>query len=70
MKIDTNYIATSHMLARELLNKEDSFITVMCENKEYIIDSVKRIAVHANIDDSTIHLALKLKEYSGGNIIR
>lgn len=58
------------MLARELLNKEDSFITVMCENKEYIIENVKRVAVHANIDDSTTHLTLQLKEYSGGNIIR
>lgn len=58
------------MLARELLSKEDNFITVMCENKEYIIENVKRVAVHANIDDSTTHLALQLKEYSGGNIIR
>lgn len=41
----------------------------MLGEKEYVIGNVKRIASHANIDDTVMHLALQLKEYEG-NIIR
>ena len=41
----------------------------MCNEKEYVIGNVKRIATHANIDDSVMHWVLQLKECEG-NIIR
>lgn len=63
-------IATSHSLAKELFDRPDDFITVTLQDKEYGIESIKRVATHANVDDGTTHLTLKLKEYSGGNIIR
>ena len=62
-------IATSHQLARELLDRPDEFISAIVGNKEYGIESIKRITTHANRDDGVIHLALKLKECEG-NIIR
>ena len=36
---------------------------------EYVIGNIKRVATHANIDDSVMHWTLKLKECEG-NIIR
>ena len=65
----TNYNATSHALARELLSKPDGYITAMCGDKEYVIGNTKRVATHANIDDSVMHWTLQLKECEG-NIIR
>ena len=41
----------------------------MCGNKEYVIGNTKRVATHANIDDSVMHWALQLKECDG-NIVR
>ena len=41
----------------------------MCGNKEYVIGNTKRVATHANIDDSVTHLALKLKRCEG-NMVR
>lgn len=61
--------ATSHQLARELLNRPDEFISAITDDKEYGIESIKRISTHANKDDGVTHLALKLKECEG-NIIR
>lgn len=61
----TNYIGTSHVLAKELLNKPDGFITVSLGELEYIIDSLKRVSTHANVDDSTIYWTLKLREIEG-----
>ena len=61
---------TSHSLAHELLSRPDEFITAVNGDKEYSIECIKRIATHANIDDSVTHLALKLGEYISGNIKR
>ena len=66
----TSCINTSHELARELLNKPDSFITAIIGEKEYVVDGIKRIATHANIDDSVTHLALNLRDGGDGNIKR
>ena len=68
MKI-TNYNITSHALARDLLSKPDGFITAMHKEKEFVIGNTKRVATHANTDDSVMHWTLKLKECEG-NIIR
>ena len=64
-----NCNVTSHALARELLSKPDGFITAVCDGKEYIIGNIKRVATHANMDDSVMHWTLQLKECEG-NIIR
>ena len=68
MKI-TNYNITSHALARDLLSKPDGFITAMHKEKEFVIGNTKRVATHANMDDSVMHWTLQLKECEG-NIIR
>ena len=67
--VRTNCISTSHALARELLSKPDGFITAMHGEKEYVIGNAKRVATHANRDDSVMHWALQLKECTG-NIVR
>lgn len=36
---------------------------------EYVIGNAKRVATHANMDDSVMHWALQLKECPG-NIVR
>lgn len=49
---------------------EDNFITVVVEDREYIIDHIKSVRTHANMDDSCTHKALMCNEMSGKNIIR
>lgn len=61
---------SSHALARDLLNKPDSFITATYEDKELVIESYKKVATHANIDDSVMHLTLVLRDGGNGNIKR
>ena len=56
------------MLARELLNKEDGFITVTCGNREYIIEDIKRTKTHANIDDSMAYWTINLRDCGQGNL--
>ena len=56
-------------MARELLSKPDGFITAMYGEDEYVIGNTKRVATHANMDDSVMHWALQLKECKG-NIVR
>ena len=62
-------IVTSRSLANELYSKPDDFITASIGEKEYVIQNVKRIPTHANIDDGVTHLTLQLRECEG-NIIR
>ena len=64
-----NCITTSHQLARELLSRPDDFITAVDDDREYVIEGLKRVTTHANIDDSVTHLALKLKRCEG-NMVR
>ena len=56
-------------MARELLSKPDGFITAMHGEDEYAIGNIKRVATHANMDDSVMHWALQLKGCPG-NIVR
>ena len=63
-------ITTTRQLMRELKDMEDNFITVVVGDREYIIDHIKSIKTHANMDDSGIHKALVCNEMSGKNIIR
>ena len=69
------YIATSHELARELLNKPDGFLSASEEDElgienKYIIGSIKRTSTHANLDDSVVHWNLNLRKCKGGNVLR
>lgn len=63
-------ITTTRQLMRELKEMEDNFITVVVEDREYIIDHIKSVKTHANMDDSCMHKALICDEMSGKNIIR
>lgn len=67
---NTACFMSSHALARELLSKPDSFITAMLENREYVIDSYKRVPTHANIDDSIMHWSIELRDGGQCNIKR
>lgn len=69
IKILYSGINRSHSLANELHNKPDDFITASIGEKEYVIQNVKRVPTHVNIDDGVTHLTLQLKECEG-NIIR
>lgn len=66
----TDFISTSHALARELLNKPDGFITATLGEKEYVIGNTQRVASHANIDDTVTHWTLNLRDGGNGNIMR
>lgn len=63
-------ITTTRQLMRELQNMGDNFITVVVGDREYIIDHIKSVRTHANMDDSCTHKALMCNEMSGKNIIR
>lgn len=63
-------ISTSHMLARELLNRPDVFLTATIGEKEYVIDNIQRKFTCANIDDSVSYITLNLKGDCCGNIKR
>lgn len=58
------------MLARELLNKPDGFITANYMDGEYIIEDIKRTSSHANIDDSVMGWILNLRDGGNGNLKR
>lgn len=70
MNVETNYITTSHELARELLSKPDGFLTATHGEEELIINNYQRKKTHANIDDGVIHWTLNLCSCITGNIIR
>lgn len=64
------YIATSHMLADELKARPNDFITATCGDKEYVIESYRRVSTHANSDDGIMHWTLNLRDCGNGNIKR
>lgn len=61
-------IVTSHVLARELLKKEDGFITITVDNDEYLVSSIRRKPTYANVDDSSTYWTLNGEYKSKGNI--
>ena len=52
------------------MSKPDGFITVMYEDREYIISDICRVKTHANIDDSVMHWIINLRDGGQGNIKR
>ena len=68
-------ITTVRMLIRELEKslhgKEDDFITIMSDkNREYIIESIKRVSDHSCVDEYSSHLTLQIRDGGQGNIRR
>lgn len=53
-----NSIITSHKLAKELLERDDSFLTVTVGDREYVIEGIKVTKTSANHDDSTLYRTL------------
>ena len=51
------------------MSKPDGFITAMYGEDEYVIGNTKRVATHANMDDSVMHWVLQVKDCPG-NIVR
>lgn len=54
-----------HGLARELLSRDDDFITILIGDREYVIKGIKKVRTCANKDDSSVHTALVADELSG-----
>lgn len=50
------------MLARELLDRPDEFITVTFGENEYVIENIQRKFTCANIDDSVMYITLNIKD--------
>lgn len=63
-------ISTTHTLARELLSKPDGFLLAKLEDKEYVIDSLRRTFTCANIDDSVCYWIMNLRDGGEGYIKR
>ena len=61
-------INTSGMLIRELERIEDDFITVVLNEKEYVIENIIHIKNYT--DSPSSHLALKIRVGGEGNIKR
>ena len=59
---------STHSFAKELLNKPDSFLTVTANNREYIIDSIKRKSNCANSDDWYGYYTIICKEEDNGGV--
>mgnify|MGYP004660980261 CR=1 FL=1 len=53
---------TTHDLAQELLSKEDNFVTVTIGHREYMIDGIKKVKTHANLDDSMCYWTFECHE--------
>lgn len=68
-KHKTNY-ATTHMLATELLNRPNGFLTATHEERELIISNIQRVSTYANSDDSVTYWTLNLRDVGNGNIKR
>lgn len=58
------------MLARELLDKPDAFLVAQDGEKEYVVESIRRMGTYANSDDMTMYISLQLKACNGENIKR
>ena len=71
----TNWIGSTHALAREILSKPDGFLTATFVNEsgrevEFIITDYQRKKGHANVDDSVPYWTLNLKDGGNGNLKR
>lgn len=58
----SNIIMSSHRLAKELLKKEDDFITITIDEKEYVIECIKKTKITDDEDDSSAYLTLVARD--------
>lgn len=56
------------MLARELHKDDDSFLTVMLDGREYIIESVGRVSDF--VDGPISHRCLNIRDCGEGHVKR
>ena len=63
-------IVKSHLLAKDLLAREDNYVTVMVKGKEYMIKAIKRVSTPANIHDAYGYWTIVAEDSSEGNIKR
>ncbi len=68
--MQTDFISTSHTLAKELLNKPDGFIFAKNGEIDYVIENIQRISTNANMDDGLVYWILNLRNGGSGNIKR
>ena len=61
-------MTTKSSLERELRRLDDNFITILIEDREYIIDSIVHLKTHGD-SDYTTHLALKACPANEGCLI-
>lgn len=64
------YIGRSHLLAKELIKKQDGFVTVTVNGREYIITDIQRKSTHGNIDNEMLYWTLNTVDVGQGNILR
>ena len=62
-------IRTSKKLIEELLHFDNTFITVMVDEKEYVIDSIGHSKKYG-IDGEESHLCLNVRNGGSGFILR
>ena len=58
------------MLARELLDRPDSFLVATFEDKECVVEDIRRISTCSNYDDTSMYLSLNVRVCNCGNIKR
>ena len=56
------------MLVKELTRLGDRLITVVLNNKEYIIDSIGHVTAYSDVNSS--YLCLNIRDGGSGNIKR
>ena len=61
----TRYISTTHMLARELLSKPDSFFVATDGEDNYIVTTIGVLPRDVGDEDYCIHRTLQLKKCEG-----
>lgn len=63
-------IVKSHLLAKDLLDRDDGYVTVMVRGEEYMVKTIKRVTTYANMDDSCGYWTIIAEDSSEGNIKR
>jgi hypothetical protein len=53
------------MLAKELLNKPDGFLSASYGEEEYIVDGIKRTSTEGNWDDTSLYWTLIIQKCRG-----
>lgn len=52
------------------MSKPDGFLVASNGEKEFVIENMRKVSTHANIDDSVLYWTLNLRDCKDGNIKR